>query len=353
MINVYIFVFLSTAILSYCLTLFFRFLAPKIGAMDYPDERKIHKKPVARFGGVALFISFFIAVFLTVPPDKHLLGIFIGALILLIFGILDDVKGLNPYIKLIGQFLAALAVVVSGVGINYITNPFGGLIFLDAIKIPISLFGTTYHIILLADLFAIFWILILINAVNFLDGLDGLASGVSGISAFIIFLLSLSPDVSQPYTALIALILAAACFGFLPLNFFPAKIFMGDSGSMFLGFTLAVLAIFSGGKVATALLVLGLPILDVFWAVLRRTIKGHSPFKPDKKHIHHTILNKGFSQKQTVLLIYAITIFFGITALLSRAFSKLIALLALVILVFALISFFYFWPVKNSQIDRN
>lgn len=348
MITFYLAVFLATAVLSYLLTKFFRFFAFKIGAVDYPDPRKIHKEPVARLGGVALFISFFTIVFLFIPLDKHLLGFFIGAFILLFFGAMDDIFGLKPLTKFLGQLLAALVIVASGIGINFITNPLGGLIHLDTIKIPFELFNTTYHITFWADLFTVFWIIVLINSINFLDGLDGLAGGVSGIAAFIIFLLSLQPDISQPQTALLALIIAGACFGFLPLNFHPAKIFMGDSGSMFLGFMLAVLAIFSGGKVATALLVLGIPILDVLWAVIRRVLKGKSPFKADKKHLHHALLNKGLTQRQTVIFFYVTSLAFGTIALISKTFSKFIALAFLFVLVMALISFLYFLDTKNK-----
>lgn len=341
MVIFYLTIFLTSVILSYFLTQFFRFFAFKIGALDYPDERKIHGIPTARLGGVALFITFFTLVFSFNYPDKHLIGIFIGALILLIFGIIDDIWRLNPFIKLLGHILAALIVIASGIGINYITNPFGGVIRLDNLKIPLELFGTTYHITFWADLFTFFWVVILINALNFLDGLDGLAAGVAGISALFIFFLSLFPDVSQPQTAFLSLVLAGTAFGFLILNFYPSKIFMGDSGSMFLGFMLAVLAIFSGGKIATALLVLGLPVLDVIWAATRRIMSGKSPFLPDKKHLHHEFLKKGLTQKQTVLFIYLITIIFGSAALIFKTFYKFIALVFLLFSVIFLIYFLY------------
>jgi len=349
MIKFYLLVFLATAVLSFTLTLFFRFVAFKIGAVDYPDERKIHKKPVARLGGLAIFIAFFIVVFSISSLDKHLVGLFIGTLILLFFGLLDDIFNLNPFVKLFGQILAALAIIASGIGIDYITNPFGGIIYLNTLKIPIDLFGVTYHITVWSDLFTIFWTVVLINAVNFLDGLDGLAAGVSGISALVIFLLSLSSGVFQPQTAILALVLAGTAFGFLPLNFYPAKIFMGDTGSMFLGFMLAVLAIFSGGKVATALLILGLPILDVLWAFIRRVLAGKSPFRPDKKHLHHAFLKKGLSQRQTVLIIYVITLVFGTLALISKTFYKFVALVTLALLVVVLISFLYFLDTKKEN----
>ncbi len=355
MISFYFLIFLLTGFLSFLLTAVFKVIAFKIGAVDYPEERKIHKLPTARLGGVALFISYFTVVFFLVPFEKHILGLFLAALLLLILGIFDDIKGLKPQTKLLGQVLAALIVIASGIGISFITNPFGGFVFLDSLKIPVTLFGQTFHITFWADLFTIIWIIILTNAINFLDGLDGLASGVSGIAALAIFFLSLHPDVAQPQTALLALVLAGAIFGFLPLNFYPAKIFMGDSGSLFLGFVLAVLAIFSGGKIATALLILGLPVLDALWAALRRILAGKSPFKADKKHLHHILLEKGLSQKQVVLLIYLIVFVFGLSALLFRTFYKFIALLFLLIFVLALILFLYFLDTKRpfkKSIDK-
>lgn len=335
----YILVFFGTALVSFLCTLLFKEIAPKIGAVDIPNERKIHKKPIARLGGVAIFIALFVSVFTVLPLNKHIIGVFVGALILLVFGVLDDIFSINPWIKLTGQIMAASVIVIFGIGINFITNPLGGYFMLDTIKFPVEIFGNIYHVVLLADIFTIFWIVLVINSVNFLDGVDGLASGVSGIAAFVLFLLSLSSYVNQPDTAIFSLILAGAALGFLPLNFFPAKIFMGDSGSMFLGFILAVLAIISGGKVATTLLILGLPIIDLLWAVIRRLASGKSPFKPDKKHFHHELLNIGLSQRQTVLIIYAITLSFGIFSLYVRSTGKLIGLTALIVLIIFTISF--------------
>lgn len=337
----YLFIFLLTAFLSFVLTNFFKWFAFKVGAIDYPDERKIHKKPIARLGGLAILCSFFIVTLIFLPLDKHILGLLAGSFILVIFGIIDDIKGLKPIVKIIGHISAALVIILSGIGIDFITNPFGGIISLDTWNIPISILGTTYHITVWSDLFTLFWVVTLINAINFLDGIDGLASGVSGIASFVIFVLSLSPDVNQPVTALLALILTGSAFGFLPLNFNPAKIFMGDSGSMFLGFVLAVLAIFSGGKIATALLILGLPIIDVLWAVLRRILSGKSPFLPDNSHLHHELLKRGLSQRKTVLFIYSITLIFGISALVTRSFDKLLVLVLLLIFTLSLILIIY------------
>jgi UDP-N-acetylmuramyl pentapeptide phosphotransferase/UDP-N-acetylglucosamine-1-phosphate transferase len=176
-----------------------------------------------------------------------------------------------------------------------------------------------------------------VNTINFLDGLDGLAGGVSGIAFFVLFFLSLTPTVLQPETAFLCIILAGCALGFLPYNFHPAKIFMGDSGSYFLGFMLAVLAIIAGGKIATALLVLGFPILDAFWVILRRILSFHSPFIADKKHLHHRLLEVGLSQRQAVGLIYFLSLCFGAVALfLQTGKQKSIALLVLGMVMFFL-----------------
>lgn len=348
----YFLVFLISFLLSLLLTLVAKNIAPKIGAIDKPNERKVHKKPIARLGGLAIFLSLFGVLFAIMPIDKHLIGIFIGSSVLLFFGLLDDTISLNAWVKLFGQILAALIIVASGIGIDFITNPFGGYLKLDVLKIPIEFGGINYHLTLWADLFTVFWIVLVINAINFLDGLDGLASGVSGIAALVIFFISISPDINQIHTGLFALILAGAAFGFLPLNFYPAKIFMGDSGSMVLGFILAVLAIFSGGKIATALLILGLPILDLFWAVLRRVLSGQSPFKPDKKHFHHELLKKGFSQRKTVLIIYFLTACFGFLAVLLKGpLYKLLAILFLLLVLISAMILIYFKKPK-VQIDN-
>jgi len=170
----------------------------------------------------------------------------------------------------------------------------------------------------------------LANTINFLDGLDGLACGVSGIAAVVMFAVSVGPNVHQLAVAMLAIILAGAAFGFLPHNFYPARIFMGDSGAYFLGLTLAMLSIYSGAKLATAALVLGFPILDAVWAVVRRLARGVSPLKADRQHFHHLLLDAGLNQRQAVLVIYAVVATFGMVALAANSFVKFIALLVLV-----------------------
>lgn len=339
----FILIFIIAAVISYILTLAVKHYAIKWGFFDQPGPRKIHPKPVPRLGGLAFFVTFLmmVLVIIAVKPDwlqfsastwfghldKRLFGVLLGAIILVIVGIIDDKKGLKPATKLFWQIVAAGVVVAFGVEVGIIRNPFGGpLIHLDIWQIPFQVFGHTYNFVVIADLLAMVWIVAMINILNFLDGLDGLAGGVSFIGFGILFLVCLLPEVNQISTAVLCLILAGAVFGFLPHNFHPAKIFMGDSGSMFLGFMLAVISMISGGKVAALVLVLGFPILDALWVVFRRLFYRKSPFTADKKHLHHRFLAVGLTQRQTVLVIYFLTAAFGVIALFIKTYGKFWAL---------------------------
>lgn len=330
----YLILFLASVIVSIFCTYLINNLAIKYHwAIRKPRERDIHQKPTPRLGGVALFLSFWIVVliyYLFSPTsfhfvdekvlgiDKNLMGVFLGSSVLLLLGIIDDLRGIKPWPKLFFQFLAAFLVVVFGVKIWWFSNPVGGL--------NIILGNWTYLIVPV-------WIVLIINVINWWDGLDGLADGISFITLIVLAILSATPLVNQPATALICLILAGACLGFLPFNFNPAKIFLGDSGSMFLGFMIAIAAIISGGKVATVALVLGIPILDAFWVIIRRIISGKSPAKADKFHLHHRFLSIGLSQRRTVLLLYLISASFGIIALQSGTQGKLYASLWLFVMM--------------------
>lgn len=314
--------------LSLIFTFFIRRLSLKWGFFDYPSPRKIHDKPIPRLGGVAVFLSFFLVVvgyLIFIPEklqfvkekilgiDKNLWGVLLGALVLVATGIYDDIKGLKPLPKLFFQLIAAGLVALFGIKIWWFSNPFGPRIILGAFS----------------PLFVILWILLLTNVVNWLDGLDGLATSVSFIAAIILFFLSLQPVVNQPATALLCLILAASCLGFLPFNFNPAKIFLGDSGAMFLGFMIAIFAIISGGKVATASLVLGIPIFDAIWVILRRLWGKKAPWLSDKRHLHHRFLEAGFNQRESVLILSGIALAFGVLSLFSQTKEKFWAGLSL------------------------
>ncbi|MBU6447369.1 undecaprenyl/decaprenyl-phosphate alpha-N-acetylglucosaminyl 1-phosphate transferase [Patescibacteria group bacterium] len=300
--------------------------------LDMPnDPRKIHTRPIPFLGGFAIFISFFLTLLLylkffdhdfAVIPARFFWGMFIGASILMIGGFLDDKYSLKPRLQIISPVLAALAVVYSGigVGITILSNPLGG-----HFNLAFSVFGISASAI-----FIFIFVLGMIYTTKFLDGMDGLASGISAIAGLTLFFLSLTPRISQSITASLAIIFTGAVVGFLVFNFNPASIFLGESGSTLLGFMLAVFSVLLGGKIATAILVMGIPILDVAWVIARRIWYGTSPFKADRKHLHFRLLDIGFSQRQTVLILYFIAAVFGVVTLFLQSLGKLIALLILI-----------------------
>ena len=322
-------------------------IAPKIGAVDIPkDKRRMHTREMPKFGGIAVIIGFLVSViyllivmsaegtinlFTDEQYGKKIIGIFLGIVVIAITGILDDIKTLKPYQQLLGQTIAATLVVVFGTEIEHITIPF-------LYKIGLS---NIFSIIL-----TIIWIVGITNAINLTDGLDGLSSGITliaSISLLIIFALNNSPILAVVLiTALIG-----SLVGFLPFNFAPAKTFIGDAGSNFLGFMLAVVSILGIAKTYTIfvivlpVIVLALPIADVFFAIIRRTWKEKSfkaAFKPDKGHLHHKLVAHGFSQKQAVLILYVISATFGMFAIILfdsgiwKALSFLLIMAAAVII---------------------
>jgi UDP-GlcNAc:undecaprenyl-phosphate/decaprenyl-phosphate GlcNAc-1-phosphate transferase len=309
------------------------------GIVDHPaEERKIHQHAVAYLGGLAIFAGFLVAVAALLPVSRQLVALVAGCAILVVVGVVDDIRSMSPWAKLGFQFLAAGVALAGGIGITSVTNPFGGSIDLTAGRFAVDGLGLHFHILPIANVLSLLWMVGLANTINFLDGLDGLASGVSGIAAFIVFLLAVGPHVHQPMVALLAIILAGAAFGFLPYNFYPARIFMGDSGAYFLGLALAMLSIYSGAKLATAVLVLGFPIVDALWAATRRLARRKSPFRADRQHFHHLLLDAGMSQRQAVLTLYAVALAFGTVALMVGSFAKLVALVVLIFLMAAAIA---------------
>jgi UDP-GlcNAc:undecaprenyl-phosphate GlcNAc-1-phosphate transferase len=306
-------------------------LALRVRALDIPNNpRKIHTKPMPLLGGWAVIISFVImllAYLAFLHPDMHIVpikfyvGILIGAVILMIGGFLDDKYNLPPKWAIIAPVLAVLAVVVSGigVGITQLSNPFGHPIMLNFLFLGIPFSG----------IFVYLFIIGMTYTTKFLDGIDGLVSGITIIAALTLFFLSLTPRINQPITASLALILVGVFGGFLVFNFNPASIFLGESGSTFAGFILATLSVLLGGKIATAILVMGVPILDISWAIIRRIWYGTSPFQGDRKHLHLRLLDIGFSQRQTVLILYALAICFGAVSIVLQARGKLFSLIVL------------------------
>jgi UDP-GlcNAc:undecaprenyl-phosphate GlcNAc-1-phosphate transferase len=338
---IYLIAFIASGLLSAVLTPIVRRTALNNGIVAQPPELKTHAldaRVVPYLGGLAIFTSFVITALIFLPFSRQLGALILACTVLAIVGAIDDVRSLSAWKRLGWQVLAACIALAGGIGIVTLTSPFGGSIDLSGGRFGFDLFGQTFHITPLANLLSIIWMVGMVNVINFLDGLDGLASGVSGIAALALFALAVSPDVNQPLVALLAIILAGSALGFLPYNFNPARIFMGDSGAYFLGLILAMLAIYSGGKLATALLVLGFTILDAMWAVIRRLRRGVHPFTADREHLHHLLLDAGLSQRKAVLVLYLLAASFGVAALSLRSFEKLIALIVLVATVIVLIA---------------
>lgn len=348
----YIVPFLISLGVAVVATLGVRFLAVRQQVMDRPEqapERKIQSRPVPLGGGLAIFLTVVVVTLgyalcshrllggYMLP--KYLIGMAAAGLLLMIGGYLDDRLHLKPEYQIIWPVVACLVVIGVGIGVGYITNPFGGVLYLDQVQWKIfSFHGIPYHVTLWADLFAFVWLMGMMYTTKFLDGLDGLTTGIGVIGSVILFFLSLAKGVAQPETALVASICAGACLGFLIFNFHPAKIFLGEGGSLFVGFMLGVLSIVSGAKIATALLIMGIPILDVAWVIVRRFFfEKKSPFSsPDRKHLHFRLLDAGLSHRQAVLLLYVISLAFGAVALFSGTRQKLIALVVLGVVMLAL-----------------
>ncbi len=339
----YLQIFIITLLLSAALTWLVVKLAQRLGITDKPDgDRKIHARTVPLLGGLAIFAAFFIILYFV--NDKLLtgnleiaqwLGFFAGAGFLMIGGWLDDKYNLKPVWQIIWPALAIASVIAGGVQIEKITNPLGGYIYLGA--------GSAVLIAL--------WLLGMMYTTKLLDGLDGLVSGLVAIGALVIFLFTQSLKYYQPDIGLAALILAAACLGFLFFNWQPAKIFLGEGGSLFLGYALGVLSIISGGKIAIALLVMGIPVLDVAWTIVRRLAVGKNPFKfADRKHLHFRLLNLGLSVRKSVLLFYGIAIIFGSCALILQSLGKIFALAVLLIIMISAVIFFAYLDRKNKVV---
>lgn len=302
--NIYIVLALAVAFLiSFAATPMVISLAHKLGAIDVPkDARRVHKKPTPLIGGLAIFIGFIVSVVCFAVIDRETAGILTGCLIIVVVGMIDDITDMKAIVKLLCQILAAAVVVYSGVRIEHFAN-------------PLARFGLGEPYIVLnfwvSVAITIFWIVGICNAVNLIDGLDGLAVGISSIAS--ICMLAMTLITQNVNVAIITAAVAGAGFGFLPYNFNPAKIFMGDTGALFLGFILACISVQGFLKLsavisfAIPILVLGLPIFDTAFAIIRRVLTGRSPMSPDRGHLHHRLLDMGFSQKQTVAILYTLT----------------------------------------------
>ncbi len=320
--NEYIELFIAlicAALISLTVTPIVRVLAFRIGAVDIPkDNRRMHKKPMPLLGGLSIFIGFTVSALIFCDITPTLIAAWIGGLIILILGTLDDIFDLNAWVKLAGQLLAAGVVVVAGVRIEHI-NLFGEYIQFGLFSIPIT----------------ILWIAGMTNAINLIDGLDGLACGVSAISCVSLFIVALMhADLS---VASLTAILLGACIGFLPFNLNPAKIFMGDTGALFLGYMLSILSILGVFKTTAVVsflipvIIFGYPLFDTIFSFVRRILQGRSPFSADRGHLHHRIIDMGFNVKQSVAILYCVCSILGILAIMLSEERTIASLIILVV----------------------
>jgi UDP-GlcNAc:undecaprenyl-phosphate GlcNAc-1-phosphate transferase len=299
-------------------------LAYKIKALDQPAERKVHNKPMPRLGGLAICLGFWLTVLLTTEMTSGLYGLLVGGLLITLVGIIDDIKGVTARQKLVVQIVAASIVIYAGVRVDFITHPVKGVISLGYWSYPLTLL----------------WIIGITNAVNLIDGLDGLAAGVSAIAAVTLGVIAYLETSQQ--AAMLALILAASIFGFLKYNFHPAQIFMGDTGSLFLGFNLSVLAIIGLTKSATIIslflpvVILGIPIIDTLFAIMRRYFGGRPIFSADKEHLHHRLLRLGLSHEHTVLAMYGVSVVLSFSAIIMALVTTAQGMLIMVALILGL-----------------
>lgn len=335
---------LAAAIISFILTPLVKKLAVRLGFVDIPkDERRMHSKPIPTIGGLAIFGAFLIVTLAMAEISPQIIGILGGALVIVILGLVDDKYDLNAKLKFLIQILAAIIPVTQGCVINYISHPFGTIggeyLNLGILSIPVT----------------ILWIVAITNAVNFIDGLDGLSVGVCSISCLSMAVIAMS--VGQTEEAVVLGALLGACLGFLPYNFNPAKIFMGDTGATFLGYTMACLSIsglfklYAAISFAVPLLVLGVPIFDICFAIIRRTWHHVSPMHSDRSHIHHRLIDSGLNQRQSVMVLYLLACIMGVLAVMSSstgAGKALIVLLAVVI-----IGIFGLWLLSKNVEEKH
>lgn len=336
--------FLIALLVSFAATPLMIKLAKHLGAIDVPkDDRRVHKVPTPRLGGLAIFLGFLSALLYMYEIDSRMVAVLTGAAIIVTLGFFDDIKPLPAKLKFLVQIIAAVIVVRSGVRIIYVSNPLYFLTGGEYIQFGMWSYPLT-----------IIWIVGVTNAINLVDGLDGLAAGISVISAITLFVAA--QTTGQPFAAFLASILAASALGFLPYNFNPAKIFMGDTGALFLGYMLSVISVLGVLKGAAALSILvpifaiGLPIYDTLFAMIRRTANGKSMIEADKGHLHHKLLDAGMSQKQAVVTLYSVSALLGFSAVaLVEATWKVAIVLVFVVFLLASMGAKYLGQVEVDQ----
>lgn len=327
------------AVSAYFLTPLVIKLMWKWGVVDDPKTHRhpkvIHTKPTPRGGGLAIFVVIFVLSLILLPLDKHLLGILAGAIILVILGILDDKHDLHPYPRLLLQFIAAGIPIATGIGIAFLNTPIG-MIDLSHPQIVFDLLGDQKTIWILADVMALVWIVMIMNFLNWgANGIDGQLTGTVAIAALVVGLLSLqfSADIAEWPVTILAALTAGAFLGFLPWHAFPQKIMPGFTGAMLGGYLLAVLSILTTTKVGVLAVVLGVPLIDSGYTILRRIASGRSPFWGDRGHLHHRLLDSGWKKSHIMSFYWTVSLFLGLIALNLNTDQKLYTMVGLLFLI--------------------
>ncbi len=355
-----IFAFATSFFLATVFTPLIIMLYTKRGWLDDPRKsshpKVIHTKPIPRGGGLVIFFAILVAAFAFLPMDKHIIGILLSAGCITLLGFLDDIKDLNPYLRLPLLFAAALVVVGAGVGIAYVSNPFGtGVIHLDQPRLTLDLFGKTRSIWILADIFALAWIVWNMTIVNWSKGVDGQMPGFVGIASLVIAALSLrfSNDPAQLYVTTLALIVSGAFFGFLLWNMYPQKIMAGYGAGTLAGFFLAVLSLLSGAKLATALLVLAIPTIDAVFVITRRILRGKSPLWGDRGHLHHRLMDLGWGKRRIAVFYWLSTAVLGLAALQLNSQQKLYTILGVALLFGGFVTWITLFFSSSKRLVRD
>jgi UDP-GlcNAc:undecaprenyl-phosphate GlcNAc-1-phosphate transferase len=328
---------------------------------DFIDDPKhqshpkvVHTTPVPRGGGIVIFAALLAGSLIFLGLDKHSLGLLLGALVLTVAGVFDDIKNISPYLRLALGLLSAVIVVASGIGIAYITNPFGsGVVYLNQPQIPIIIFDQLHTIWVLADIFAILWIIWCMNMINWSKGLDGQLPGQVVIASVIIAMLSLrsAHDVTQWNVVILAAITAGSFFGFLPWNLFQQKMMPGYGAGSLAGYLLAIMSILSGAKVATLIIVLIVPMMDAVYVILGRLSRGQSPVWGDRSHLHHRLLDLGWSKPKIAYTYWSITLLMGIFALQLNSKQKAFTILLIGLVFGAVLLWFNNFISSSKQSD--
>ena len=328
--------------------------AQKYKLVDDPKTRnqpaRTHTGIIPRAGGLAILLGIIIPILLFVTLNKVVVGILVGAVLIVVTGLLDDYYDLSPFLRLVINFAIAVIVILFGLGVPYISNPFGGVIRLDQVYLTISFLGT-HKFLLFANIFAIFWIVSLMNFINLSKGVDGQLPGFVAISCLFIGIFALrfsSHEVAKSSVSMIAFVTSGAFAGFLVWNMYPQKIMPGYSGGALAGFMLATLSILSFAKLGILLMVLSVPIIDALYVFVRRILAGQSPFKGDASHFHHRLLQIGWGRRRIAVFYWIISFIFGVSALYFRGEQKMLAFATATILIACFI--FIIQRIKEDMI---